>query len=347
METFTNIKMKILVIQTAFPGDAILTLPMIQELKKRNEHSLIDVLCIPSTKEIFDASPAVNSTVVIDKKGAQKNIFSFIKFIKKIRNNGYDKIFSPHRSLRSAIIVWLLGVADSVGFSNSSLPFIYKEVVNYNPSVHEVSRNLSLIGFEARNDNWKIRPLLFVSESSEKKVKDFLNENALTDFIAIAPGSVWKTKIYPADHYKRVIEYFIDDGYKIVLIGGMEDKVLCDNLTGEQNVVNASGSFTFIETAELLRNSKLLICNDSAPTHLGICADIPVLTLYCSTIADFGFYPYNDRSNYLSYDKLDCKPCGIHGFGECPINTFDCGKLLQPEIVFETAKSLIEKNGSN
>jgi heptosyltransferase-2 len=339
--------MKILVIQTAFPGDAILTLPMIQELKKRNEHSLIDVLCIPSTKEIFDASPAVNSTIVIDKKGVQKTILSFIKFVKKIRYNGYNKVISPHRSIRSALIVWLLGVADSVGFSNSSLPFIYKEVVNYNTSVHEVSRNLSLIRFEAGKDNWKIRPQLFVNESSEKKVKDFLNENELSNFIAIAPGSVWKTKIYPADYYKRVIEYFIDDGYKILLIGGMEDKVLCDNLVGEQNVVNASGSFAFIETAELLRNSRLLICNDSAPTHLGICADIPVLTLYCSTIADFGFYPYNDRSNYLSYDKLDCKPCGIHGYSECPIGTFDCGKLLQPEVVFETAKSLIEKNGSN
>jgi len=347
METFANGEMKILVIQTAFPGDAILTLPMIQELKKRNEHSLIDVICIPSTREIFEASPAVNSTIVIDKKDAQKNIFSFIKFIKKIRVNGYNKIYSPHRSFRSAIIVWLLGVADSVGFSNSSFPFIFKEVINYNSSAHEVCRNLSLIGFEAGNDNWKIRPLLFVNESSEEKVKYFLIENELSNFIAIAPGSVWKTKIYPADYYKQVIEYFINDGYKILLIGGMEDKNLCDNLVGEQYVVNASGLFTFVETAELLRSSKLLICNDSAPTHLGICADIPVLTVYCSTIPDFGFYPYNDKSDYLSYDKLDCKPCGIHGYIECPIGTFDCGKLLQPEVVFKTAKSLIEKNGSN
>jgi heptosyltransferase-2 len=347
METFANGKMKILVIQTAFPGDAILTLPMIQELKKNNEHFSIDVICIPSTKEIFDASPAVNSTIVIDKKGAQKNIFSFIKFIKKIRVNGYNKVYSPHRSFRSAIIVGLLGVADSVGFSNSSLPFIFKKVIHYNPSVHEVSRNLSLIGFEAGNDNWKIKPLLFVNESSEEKVKDFLNENELSNFISIAPGSVWKTKIYPADYYKKVIEYFIDDGYKILLIGGMEDKNLCDNLVEENNVVNASGLFSFVETAELLRNSKLLICNDSAPTHLGICADIPVLTVYCSTVADFGFYPYNCKSNYLSYDELNCKPCGIHGYSECPIGTFDCGKLLQPEVVIKTANLLIEKNGKN
>jgi heptosyltransferase-2 len=344
METSATATMKVLVIQTAFPGDAILTLPMIQELKKNSEQLIIDVLCIASTKEIFDASPAVNSTIVIDKKGEHKDIVSFIRFIKKLRFRKYDKIYSPHRSFRSAIIVWFLGVADSVGFSNSSFPFVFKEVIDYNHSAHEVSRNLSLIGFEAKNDNWKIPPQLFINELSKEKVKVFLIEKELSNFISIAPGSVWGTKIYPNDYYKQVINFFIADGYKILLIGGTEDRNLSHNLVEEKNVVNASGLFTFVETIELLRSSKLLICNDSAPTHLGVCANIPVLTLYCSTIADFGFYPYSCKSNYLSYNDLDCKPCGIHGHSECPIGTFDCGKLLKPEVVIKTAKSIIEEN---
>jgi len=49
MQTSGNI----LVIQTAFLGDAILTLPMIQELKKKNSESKLDVLAIPSTEIIF------------------------------------------------------------------------------------------------------------------------------------------------------------------------------------------------------------------------------------------------------------------------------------------------------
>ena len=69
--------------------------------------------------------------------------------------------------------------------------------------------------------------------------------------------------------------------------------------------------------------------------------DIKVLTLYCSTVAEFGFYPYNSKSKYLSFDNLKCKPCGIHGFKECPINTFDCGNKLKPEIVIEEAEKLL------
>jgi heptosyltransferase-2 len=74
---------------------------------------------------------------------------------------------------------------------------------------------------------------------------------------------------------------------------------------------------------------------------MGMCSDIPVLTLYCSTTSDFGFYPYNAKSSYLSYDDLFCKPCGIHGYDKCPVNTFDCGYLLKPEIVISKIEKML------
>jgi heptosyltransferase-2 len=70
-------------------------------------------------------------------------------------------------------------------------------------------------------------------------------------------------------------------------------------------------------------------------------ADIPVLTLYCSTIPQFGFYPYNNKSSYLSYDDLKCKPCGIHGYDACPLSHFNCGKFLKPQLVIHEAKRLL------
>ena len=71
-------------------------------------------------------------------------------------------------------------------------------------------------------------------------------------------------------------------------------------------------------------------------------ADIPTLTIYCSTIPQFGFYPYNKKSDYLSFNELNCKPCGIHGHDKCPINTFDCGYKLMPEMVIEKIAKLLD-----
>lgn len=331
---------KILVIQTAFPGDAILTLPLIQELKKKNPNYLIDVFCIPSTAEIFAASPHVNSIISFDKKGKQKSIFLFIKFLKELKLNKYEIVYSPHRSLRSALIALNLSAKETYGFENSSLKFAFKQTVKYDPSVHEVKRNLEFVGDDYSIDKWRIIPEIKVTTESKKKVQKFLSENKIDKFIVVAPGSVWETKRYSVEYYKLIIEHFEAVKYQIVLVGGTEDKILCEALKKE-NVFLAAGEFSFIETIELLKSASLLICNDSAPTHLGMCADIPVLTIYCSTVPQFGFYPYNTKSDYISYDNLSCKPCGIHGYNSCPTGTFDCAKLLVPDLVIEKAEKLL------
>jgi len=334
---------KILVIQTAFPGDAILTLPLIQELKKKRPEYLIDVLCIPLTAEIFLASPHVNSVFPFDKKDKQKSVFAFINFIKKLKSNNYEIVYSPHRSLRSALIALNLSAMETYGFENSSLKFAFKHTVKYDPAAHEVKRNLEFMESDYSDDKWKIIPEIRVTAESKKKVQIFFSENKINKFITVAPGSVWETKKYPLEYLKEIINYFISRKYQIILVGGAKDKLLCEDLRNgnEEVVYNAAGDFSFIETVEILKGTSLLICNDSAPTHLGMCADIPVLTIYCSTASKFGFYPYNNKSAYISIDNLLCKPCGVHGYDHCPTGTFDCAKLLLPNLVIEKAEKLL------
>ncbi len=89
METLMQTGGNILVIQTAFLGDAILTLPMIQELKKKNSECKLDVLAIPSTQGIFSSSPYVDDVIVIDKRVKQKSIRGLNNFIKELRKISY------------------------------------------------------------------------------------------------------------------------------------------------------------------------------------------------------------------------------------------------------------------
>jgi heptosyltransferase II len=335
---------KILVIQTAFLGDAILTLPMIEKLKEKFPLSEIDVLCIPSTQEIFEPSPFVSKVLVIDKKKAHKSLLKLYKLTNDIRYRGYTKIFSPHRSFRTSFIVMKSNVRDTYGFSNSALFHVYKNVVEYKSNIHEVQRNLDLIGYEYSSESWKIIPQIKVNETSRQKVAQFISSNNLKDnLIAIAPGSIWETKKYHEQYFKEIIKYFVDRSYKALIIGGESDKELCARLSVgyDGEVISTAGSFSIIESIGLLKSVRLLLTNDSAPTHFGMCADIPVLTIYCSTTPDFGFYPYNKKSSYISFNDLSCKPCGIHGHAKCPISTFDCGYKLDPEIIISKMEELI------
>lgn len=347
MEALISTGERILIIQTAFLGDAILTLPMIQFLKERYPHFVVDVLSIPSTEEVFLASPSVDNVIVIDKKNKHKGFRALNKFVRELKANQYSRVYSPHKSLRSAYITLNLGIIDTYGFDNSSLKYAYKNVTAYNYKHHEVRRNLSLISNDFDDFNWKILPEINVNENQKIKVNELIQGFSLKNsFIAIAPGSVWKTKRYPAENYEQVIRSLIENNEQIVLIGGSDDELYCDEIKSKFNdhIVNFAGKLCVAETVFLLSMAKLLITNDSAPTHLGMCADIPVLTLFCSTVSGFGFYPYNGKSSSLSFNDLDCKPCGIHGHQVCPVKTFDCGNKLSPEIVVTEVKRIINGN---
>jgi len=75
---------KILVIQTAFPGDAILTLPDDSTIiKKEIKMYWIVVLAIPPLTRIFKASPNVNNVFVYVKG---KKINPFLHYLKSQKN---------------------------------------------------------------------------------------------------------------------------------------------------------------------------------------------------------------------------------------------------------------------
>jgi len=328
-------KEKILVIQTAFLGDAVLTLPLIQEIKRAFPSSSIDVVCIPATAELFKHAPAVDEVIAYDKRRTQKSVGDFIRLLLRVRNKKYSRVYSPHRSFRSTMISYFSGAKFTSGFDNSSLYWLYKFCACYEKNIHEVARNLRLIDFDISDNKWRILPLLEIPGEITRKVENLKRELGGKKIAAVAPGSIWMTKIYPALYFKEVIKFLVASDYYVVLIGGRQDEELSGGIEREFNehVKSFAGRLNIIESVALLKHASFLISNDSAPTHLAMIADIPVLTLYCSTVPSFGFSPYNKKSKTLSFDDLNCKPCGIHGYKSCPIKTFECGFKLLPEIV--------------
>lgn len=341
--------LKVLVMQTAFIGDAVLTLPMIQEIFRVYNSPAIDVLCIPASAEIFSSSPCVRNTLIYDKRGTDKGVAGFVKLTARLRKEKYDIIFSPHRSFRTSLLVLFSGVRNTTGFSTASLPFVYKNVVRYEKDHHEVRRDLELAGVSTDGESWRILPVIETSAEKKQNVSRFLDQfPGYTKFAAVAPGSVWATKKFPRDRYLQVIKYLTAGGYTVILTGGRSDEAECREIAAEAggapSVISAAGMFSITETVELYRHCAIVVSNDSAPTHFAMCAGVPALTIYCSTVPAFGFYPYSSNSMWLSYDDLKCKPCGIHGHNECPIGTFECAYKLEMQNIYTAIDRLLSYN---
>jgi len=140
-----KIPKRVLVFQTAFLGDVILTLPMIQLLHKKFPLAAIDVVTTPIASELLANHPAISTIIRFDKRKSQKGIEGILRLTSQLRKKHYDLAVVPHRSFRTSFVIGLSGIKERIGFSTASGTMFYNRVVQYEKSKHEIDRNLSLI----------------------------------------------------------------------------------------------------------------------------------------------------------------------------------------------------------
>lgn len=331
--------MRILLYQTAFLGDLILTTPLIESIKKIYPKSYLAVISKPFGRDVLKDNPFVDELIIFDKK--KDSTFNLIKKIK----GKFDIAISPHRSHRASYILFLSRIKKRIGFDKAGFSFLYTDLVIHRfDGTHEIDRNLKLLEKLPDYDKSKIvkEPKLFLNKE-DNLFERFDLENK--KYIVVAPGSKWATKRWIPEGFAAVIDYIFKIGYKPVLIGGMEDIDIADKIIeiATTKPLNLVGKTSLRETFSIIKHSLLLVSNDSAPVHMAVSFNVPVIDIYGPTVKDFGFYPYKNGV-VVEVERLKCRPCGLHGHNQCPIKTHECMKKIKPETVIEKIDKILTKN---
>lgn len=341
---------RVLIFQTAFLGDLVLTLPLIDAVHAAWPETRLHVVAIPSTRDLLLRHPAVDGVLVYDKRGRDRGLFGLRRMVHRIRALNADLVLSPHRSFRTGLLLFLASIPRRVGFANTPGASFYTRRVTRDLDQHEGARNLALLGKEAL-DRFSPLPRLAPDKEVGEQVDAWLASHGLEngDFVCIAPGSVWATKRWPRDSWAAVARMLRDgDKLPVVIVGGPDDRPLGEGIATElgEGIVNAAGEFRVPASAELLRRARLLITGDTAPLHLGVAVETPVLALFGPTVPAFGFAPTGERDRVLGLD-LECRPCAIHGSDECPLGHHHCMLHLQPSAVHTVARDMLARSSTS
>ncbi|MGB2867195.1 MAG: lipopolysaccharide heptosyltransferase II [Bacteroidota bacterium] len=337
----------ILVVQTAFIGDVILTLPLVQLIKKNFPETSVDIVVVSRASGLFSNHPSIRNVIPYDKRGRDKGIRGFRRIQRTLESNRYDLAVVPHRSLRSALLVRMAGIPRRVGFSTSAGRWLLTDRVQYRSGIHEIERNISLLSALGFNVTGHELPRVYPSDADRDAVERLfqgLSMDPSAPMVGVAPGTIWNTKRWPKERFAEVVRRLGSEGFEVLLVGGDEDTDLCQEikvLADSTRVRNVAGKFTLLQSAEALRRCKVLLTNDSAPMHLGVAVQTPVVALFGATVPEFGFAPYGAKDIVLETKGLSCRPCSIHGGNKCPIGTFECMLRITPESVLSTIHSFL------
>ncbi len=330
--------MNILVIQTAFVGDLVLSTPLFEAARTRLDAGRVGVVVRPETANLLRNNPHVDDIFVYDKHGAQKGALELLRLARRLRGADYDAALIPHRSLRSALLGFLAGIPVRVGFDRSAGRMFLTDRVPYRP-VHEVDRNLSLLAsWEGDTDG--IRPALYPDGADRMRVDALMRQSDVAPsepLCGISPGSVWATKRWLPDRYAALIRRLDREyGYRSVLFGSSGDRPLCAEIAAESGVdpLNAAGALTLLQSAALAARCSAVVSNDTGMGHVAAAMDTPVVALYGPTVPAFGFVPHGPGHRVVE-NPLDCRPCSSHGGNRCPIGTHDCMRGITVEQVIE------------
>ena len=324
-----------LVVQTSFLGDVVLTTPLIAELARRGE---VDVLATRPGAEILSNNPGIRSTIVYEKRDADRGLRGFARVARRLRQNRYDVAYMAQGSSRSAALALTAGIRHRVGFDTSAGRPLYTERVRYQPDRHHAERLLSLAFSDCADPLLpeQVRPRLYPGED-ERRVVDRLLDGAVIGegFIALAPGSVWGTKRWP---FYPELAVLIAERLPVIVVGGNGEVEAGDIIVAqlpEGRGLNAAGKLSLLASAELIGRAAAFVGNDSAPQHLASAMGTRTVTVYGPTVPAFGFGPLAPESDTVGVSGLACRPCDRHGPMHCPLGHWRCMRELSSRQVYD------------
>jgi len=239
-----------------------------------------------------------------------------------LRSIGFDTAIDLQGLLHSSLFAFLSGARVRIGYrSLKEAAFLFYNVRTLPPvrGQHVVEgylRFAALLGAPTR----PVEFLIATKEEQERRVEALLSEAGVSKrekLVAIAPGSSWRAKSWPAERLAGVAEHISSRlGCLPVIVGSGGDILRAEAVLANcrSPLVNLAGKTSLKELAVLLRRCLAFVGNDSGPAHLAAAVGKPVVAVYGPTDpARVG--PYGDH-HITIVAAVACRPCRRHSRAE-------------------------------
>jgi len=335
--------MKILILKPSSLGDIVQAIPVLRLLRLNYPDSEIYWWIDTRFSQILEGDKDLNGLIYFDRYHWASPFYwsKVFSIISELRNKRFDLVIDLQGLVRSGAFGWIVNGDLFVGVDEPREGAIgFYDIIARRPSyyTHAVDwylETLRILNVPAHfNFDW-LPPRKEVIDAIDKKWN-----LANSKYVLIAPGGRWKTKQWFPQYYVSLVEKLLAE-YKNLnfVVIGTEDSSDTANqikkLAGER-CLNLVGKTTIVEMTELIRLSKLVVCNDSGPMHIAAALKKPIVAIFGPT-EPRRTGPYGFLQGVIQA-PLPCVPC----FKRKCKNTkhLECLHLITPDMAIDKIHQL-------
>lgn len=350
---------KILVYAYTGLGNFVLYTPALRAIKEFFPQATFTLLHGNDTgcHKVVSGSNLFDKHIVV-KRNANWWIRS--KWIYKLRKEKYDLIVSEFHSNYNLFTVFLtilsdamykLGHVSSAGWNND-WDWIYNISAKMKKNQHERDRYLELAhALEIQEQKIDKKPFICISSTDEDFAKKFLASHGVNNkhkivSVQFGTSSTTRWKRWSLDKYKKLCDMISElPNVKVVIQGSPSEVDMIISVAVKMNnkPIIAAGNTSVKQVAAILKESNLLICNDSGLMHIAVAVGIPVVAIYGPT--DYTrTAPLGEKHTIVRRD-LNCSPCFRIIFNKnknalnCPYDR-ECLRSITVDEVFRVVKKI-------
>lgn len=335
-------KQKILVIRFSSIGDIVLTTPIIRVLKQQLPNVELHYLTKKSFVDILEPNPYIDKIHSFGEKLSE--------ILPQLTSENFDCIIDLHKNLRSNLVKLKL---HKKSYTFNKLNVEKWLAVNFKmdvlPEIHIVDRYFeALKAFNVKNDG-KGLDYFFPHNAALHQLN--LPKSHENGYVAFVIGAKHATKRLPFDKLLTTCKR-ID--FPIVLLGGPDESEMAKRLVDklDSNIHNAVGLLDLHGSALHLKNARVVVTYDTGLMHIAAAFDKNIVSIWGSTVPEFGMYPYlplggKGESEIIEVKNLKIRPCSKIGFDECPHGHFKCMRLIDEDEIAAAVFRFWKKTGGN
>lgn len=298
-----------------------MTVPVLRAFAKQYPQVRITMVSKAFFEPFFDGIPNVDFFAA-DTKGKHKGLLGLLRLFWDLRKLGIDAVADLHNVLRSKIIRRHFAFSgaktahtDKARAEKKALTRTENKI--FKPLKHVTERHgevFEKLGFPLDLSHPEFPP----KPEMERTVLDLAGEKN-GNWIGIAPFAQHRSKVYPEDLMREVIDGLAKNrNCKIFLLGAGQSEIetLAGFAADRPNVVIVAGNIPFRQELQLIGNLDLMLSMDSGNAHIAAMYGVKTVTLWGATHPYAGFAPFRQpMENTLVSDreKFPLLPTSIYG----------------------------------